>query len=180
MVLAMKFSAQLSAAQDSLFPMPWGNYLLKELVEPELPAMVNWWPQTAGWKVVFVIVLIWSIKKAFDTYRRYRLNQYRRDALQRLVIIERDGQQTLDRQLPELLKWTAVHGFERAQAAGLFGSEWERWLDQQCDKSDIAQHCSGLLARLSYAPDAKLTPSERVQLFAQARIWIKGHRGRYD
>lgn len=165
------------------FPEPWGNYLLNGLVETEAPSGISWWPETLGWKILFIIFIAYITRKTYLIWQEYKRNAYRRDALlwlQQLPAYDATSPTTLYRQLPALLRKTALSAFDRTVVNQLSKQSWEAWLDQQCEQSHFVDNCSALLHRLAYDPQCEVNQEQMKRLVSEIRIWIKYHRRQND
>ena len=161
------------------FEAPWGNYLLKEFIETQQPELISFYPQTIGWLLIGLILLIVLFNKIISAIRRYQSNAYRRDALQWLKELPDDTnvlQQPVFRKLPTLLRKVALAGFGANTVVPLSLKEWEVWLDQQCDKTSFSGSFSSHLEQLSYSSAPKLTPNQIALLREQVSLWISFHR----
>ena len=61
---------------------------LAQLRDIHLPADISWWALAPGWWALIIMLGLmvgWAISKAF---KRYRANLYRRQALQRPLLID--------------------------------------------------------------------------------------------
>lgn len=160
------------------FDEPWGNYLLKKLVETQAPEPVSWLPQTIAWQFIYLLIMLWLIKKLWQQIIRYRKNAYRREALAwlaQLPTFNSEDPAPQYSQLPALIKKTALHHFSRAQVNQVPFKEWDFWLDSQCTKSNFSGECPMLLMQISYHKTWKANPRQMQQLLAQMRLWVKYH-----
>lgn len=98
---------------------PMTETALRSLHDIAVPPPVSWMPQTWGWAVLAgllgLALLVWALK----TWRRYRRNAYRREALRMLGDIERllqtpEKHAEALHQLAEVLKRTALAAWPRA------------------------------------------------------------------
>ncbi len=163
----------------SKFPEPWGNYLLKELIETTAPKMTSFWPQTIGWQVIAVLLLLALIRKSYLAWQAYKRNAYRREALawlNHLPVYISLNEQPIYRQLPALLRKTALQAFGRDQVSHLSNEHWEHWLDQQCDKTSFSEQYTSYLHPLAYAPQLQLEAQQMKNLLHEINLWIKFHR----
>ncbi|TPH15905.1 DUF4381 domain-containing protein [Litorilituus lipolyticus] len=161
------------------FEQPWGNYLLDKLVETTAPEAISWLPQTLGWKIIFTALIFYTCYKAYLAYKKYKRNVYRRNALAWIKHYQTD-EEWFYRQLPSLLRKTAITAFDRAHVTSLMGNDWEKWLDAQCKQSEFSSRCSTQLHQLAFSPDFNLTPQEKIVLVQQISTWIKFHRRQHD
>jgi len=165
------------------FSEPWGNYLLNGLVETEAPSNISWWPETVGWKILFVIFIVFIVRKAYLIWQEYKRNAYRREALlwlQQLPDYNAASIASIYRQLPALLRKTALSAFDRTEINLLSKQSWEAWLDQQSDKSHFVDNCPTLLHRLAYDPQCQINPEQMNRLLLEITLWVKYHRRQND
>ncbi|WP_394173191.1 DUF4381 domain-containing protein [Thalassotalea litorea] len=164
------------------FEMPWGNYLLKDLVESPPPQTIDYWPQTPGWYVLGIALLIWIGRWLYHQYLHYKHNAYRREALRFIKSLPRDtvtNRYQIYQQLPALLRATAIHGYGRVETAGLTNKRWESWLDNHCKQSDFLGNCPNYLQALAYGPEHSLNPHQLTKLLQEIQLWIQFHPGGY-
>lgn len=163
----------------SEFAATWGNYLVEELVPTMAPEVVSAWPQTLGWQIVSAIILFFILRKLYLAWRAYQRDAYRREALawlDNLPEFTNLQEQNEYRQLPVLLRNTALQAFGRPVVSALSNEHWERWLDQQCDKTSFSNQCATQLQRLAYAPEPKFDSQQLELLLKQVRLWVQYHR----
>lgn len=156
----------------------WGNYALTGLVEIQLPKAVSLWPQTPGWWLLLVGLLLWGMVRAYKYIRSYWNNRYRRVALVRLQQLRRQfsaGDMTGLSSVPELLKATALQAYPRANVASLYGSDWELFLDARYSGHVFSQQFAGVLAELSYGDVAQSKVSLDDQFWLGVQEWIQYH-----
>ncbi|QRY77679.1 DUF4381 domain-containing protein [Pseudomonas sp. PDNC002] len=154
---------------------------LKELQPP--PPLVSYWPQTWGWLVLAVLLVVALCAWAFWRYRRWRRDRYRREALAQLDELSRsldDPRQRLPalRQLPALMKRVALSMQAGEGAAPLAGDDWQAYL-QRHSAAALPAGLGRHLALLAYAPDErieKLEQSEARAWLAACRKWVEVHR----
>ena len=155
----------------------FGYYALGDFVEVVAPAPVDWWPQTPGWWLVGAIAGSFLIKKAWQGFRRWYRDRYRREALARLAGLQQGDARgaELIRELNTLLKLTAIAASAREQVASLTGEPWPTYLNAQCETPPFDDALMPLLATGSYI-DPGIDNTTRAQLFVSANAWIRLHR----
>jgi hypothetical protein len=171
-------------AADQLADPGFGNYMLNGLREISLPEPIAYQPQTVGWKVLGIILLVTLVLMAFRGYQHWRANAYRRAALKRHQALAAmaqtsDTQVAALRALPALLKQTALAVYPREEIAELSGDRWLTFLDSTYNAEGFTQGKGQLLADLPYQPDASITQlsSPTVSyLFTLTRQWITQHQ----
>ncbi|MEJ2140354.1 MAG: DUF4381 domain-containing protein [Gammaproteobacteria bacterium] len=145
----------------------WG---LKELAYPEA---IPFWPQTTGWLVVGILLLVLLAGLAWRARRRWLRNSYRREALTSLEMMRSDPARV--RQLPFLLRHAALAAYDRSSLASLRGDDWIRWLNQTAGREVFEHGAAETLDRLAYSKQ-EFAPDEIEPLLAASRDWVRLHR----
>lgn len=157
---------------------------LDQLRELALPApAASYWPQTWGWLALAFLLLALLVAWGIWRYLRWRRDRYRREALARLdelVLALDDPQRRLAalRQLPQLLKRTALSMPAGEAAAQLGGGQWQSFL-QRHGPAPLPVDFAQRLALLAYAPAervATLADHDVHALISACRQWIEAHR----
>lgn len=157
---------------------------LQGLHDVVLPEPVSMIPQTVGWVVLGVAVVLALLWIAWVALRRYRANAYRRAALAELDRLEGALAASGERAraltaLPVLVKRTALACRPRVEVAGLAEGEWLGYLDRTLGGTDFTAGPGRLLPRLAYASPARLEKIERAEVEALTKLlrrWIRRHR----
>lgn len=129
---------------------------LQNLNDIILPDAVAWWPLAPGWYFVLGLLLITLAYLIYKWIHRWTNNRYRRAALHQLQLLA-EGIQNPDqrnsclRQLPVLLKRTALSVYPRNQLASLTGKNWHDFLNSKVNTPSFDGTASALLDRLSYS-----------------------------
>ena len=145
----------------------WG---LKELAYPE---SIPFWPQTAGWLLVGLILLALLAWFAWRARRRWLRNAYRREALSSLEVMHADPAQA--KRLPFILRRSALAAYKRSRVASLRGAEWICWLNDTAGRELFAAEAAETLDRLAYS-NADVSRSEIEPLLAASADWLRHHR----
>lgn len=158
----------------------FGNYLIRDIAEIELPESVSWLPQTLGWKILALLILLLAVFHAYRAANRWWRNRYRRSALQRLKAIERGAQGDNERvvvHLPKLLKATALHAYPRVDVAALSGDDWLAFLDAHYSGPPFRAAPGRQLLAVAYQSPAQwqLQPEEAETLISMCRRWLSQH-----
>jgi len=154
------------------------NPLLTSFNEVSAPVDISWWPQTLGWQLLLLIVILVIVFRIYIMIRHYFRNAYRRGALQ--LLAQLSDELTDLQKLPQLIRKTSLYAFERESICLLTGEKWEHWLDAQCPGASFSVKHRGQLSLLAYAPEIQLTPQQLNVLKQQIAFWIKHHRGLHD
>jgi hypothetical protein len=151
--------------------------MLGDFVEVVPPGAINWWPQTAGWAwlgvVLFLLAGRWGWKQTLHWYR----NRYRREAQKQLQQLR--AANTPVREINRLLKLTSLAAFPREQVAALSGKPWVDFLNRQCSAPVFNEQQSRMLALATYS-DTPLEEASREQLLQASLDWIQRHKNPYD
>lgn len=147
---------------------------LQNLQDIVLPAPVPWWPPAPGWYVLAALIVLAISWYGFHAIRRYHRNRYRRAALTTLNELQASGDASACRDIPELLKRTALAVYPRSEVASISGEDWLSFLEQHAGKSRLDKAAGALLQRAAYQPEP-LNEAEVSLLFASAGEWIKHH-----
>lgn len=130
---------------------------------------------------LLLLCLGWIV---YRRYRRQKANEYRGWALEKLNDINRVIQQNLGlekplREIPILVKRTALHAYPRQEVASLSGEAWLRFLDASYNGTGFTDGPGQILMQTTCLPDKELAAFKKEdiqQLLKLVRKWIKKHR----
>lgn len=144
---------------------------LQEIALPDAPAYA---PNTWGWAALGGVLLALLLAWALWRLRRWQQNRYRREALQQLQRIEAAAANDplALRELPELLKRTALSWPTPAPVQALRGSAWQAFL-QAHSSAPLPADFSAQLAGLAYAPVHDWHDTRA--LLQHCRHWLEHH-----
>jgi hypothetical protein len=161
---------------------------LQNLNDIVLPATVGWWPLATGWYFLFGLLLIAFAWFGYRSLHRWMNNRYRRAALRELQLLadrihaseERDAEKrdARLRQIPILLKRTALSAYPRSQVASLTGKDWFHFLNSTVKNPLFTKSTASTLNEISYscgelnAVDSHATTA----LLNASRQWLKHHQ----
>jgi len=155
---------------------------LQNLNDIVLPPPASWWPLATGWYFLFAFSLIVIAWVGFRLIRRWIDNRYRRSALRELQLLAMDVQNTGRRdaslrQLPALIKRTALSAYPRIQVASLSGHDWYDFLNSQLTQPVFTEPTTRLLDSIAYSTGRLSTDSESVDnLLESIKHWLKHHQ----
>ena len=141
--------------------------LYDRMIQPEPPAAVSMFPQTAGWIWLGLALLVLAALMVWRVWAWRHATAYRRAALSALAQAGHDPAAIAD-----VLRRTALAGYPRAQVAGLYGEDWLAFLDRTAPSGAFVSSEAG--KSLAAAPYR--TQAESADLAAMAEAWIKTHR----
>ena len=155
---------------------------LQNLNDIILPTAVSWWPLANGWYFLFgllVMVISWL---AYRSRQRWVAARYRRAALHELQLLEvgihsdtnRDG---CLRQIPILLKRTALSAYPRNKVASLSGAPWYDFLNSKVRTPLFTGTSVTYLDSISYSSGelSSVDNQAATTLLDVSRQWLKHH-----
>ena len=156
---------------------------LQNLNDNVLPASVSWWPLASGWYILISLLLIALTWFIYRSIHRWKNNRYRRTALHELQQLESGLQSPGERdaslrQIPVLLKRTALSVYPRKRVASLSGESWFEFLNSTVSKPLFTGTTVDTLNRVSYSAGEldDIAPQETTVLLDAARSWLKHHQ----
>lgn len=156
---------------------------LQNLNDIVLPEAVGWWPLASGWYFLIGLLLLVLSWFTYRLIRRWINNRYRRTALQQLRLLSEsirntDKRDTSLRQIPVLLKRTALSVYPRSQLASLTGRSWHDFLNSKVSKPSFSESSADLLNKISYSVGdlSKVDTQAADDLLEACHHWLKHHR----
>jgi hypothetical protein len=156
---------------------------LQNLNDIVLPARVSWWPLAEGWYFVIAALLIVFGWFCYRLLRRWFSNRYRRAALREFRLLEKNIQSAADReaslrQIPALIKRTALAVYPRGQVASLAGSSWHTFLNSKVKNPPFTEPVVEILDRVSYSAGDlnELDGQAAATLLKATHHWLKHHQ----
>ena len=155
---------------------------LQNLNDIVLPATVGWWPLASGWYFLIGLSLLALTWLSYRSLQRWINNRYRRAALTELQLLAVDTQNADKRdsslrQLPVLLKRTALSAYPRNQVASLSGNDWYVFLNAQVKRPAFSDAAINLLDHLAYSTDdlSSVDTQATTALFEAINHWLRHH-----
>ena len=156
---------------------------LQNLNDIVLPEAVSWWPLASGWYFLLgllIIILAWFIYISIQ----HRINsRYRRTALHQLQLLAQevnkaDKRDSVLRQIPILLKRTALTAYPRRQLASLTGKSWHNFLNSKVGTPSFTESSCNSLDCISYSVGSLDTVDAEAasELLKACKHWLKHHR----
>jgi len=161
---------------------------LQNLNDIVLPAIVGWWPLAPGWYFLFGLLLTALVWFGYRSLHRWMNNRYRRAALRELQLLEKRIHATEERdaevrdanlrQIPILLKRTALSAYPRSQVASLSGKDWFLFLNSTLKNPSFTESTANTLNRISYSyGELSAVDSQSITALLNAsRQWLKRHQ----
>lgn len=146
--------------------------LVGDILEPDpLPFTF----ETIGWKILGVVSLIVAIVLFYKWLKLYQKNEYRREAIQKLKLIEIQNAESQYKinQLNVILKQVAIVTFGREQVAQLYGNDWFLFLDSKNKKSEFTKYSVNFSDAI-YS-DKEVDETTLKSIFKITKTWINEH-----
>ena len=156
---------------------------LQNLNDIVMPAATGWWPLASGWYFLIGLLLVALIWFGYRSRRTWLANRYRRPALQELQLLAEDingteNRMTSLRQLPALLKRTALSAYPRNDVASLSGKDWHRFLNSTLKNPSFTEEILITLDNISYTrvEPGDVDDQATSALINASKQWIKHHQ----
>ncbi|MCF6225613.1 MAG: DUF4381 domain-containing protein [Xanthomonadales bacterium] len=156
---------------------------LQNLNDIIMPAEISWWPLASGWYFLLTLLLVLGIWLVFHLHANWIKNQYRREALLQLQQLENGIENTANRdtslrQIPSLLKRTAVSAYPREQVASLTGKQWSDFLNTTLKKPAFNPAASAALEKIAYSGGSlnAINSESVLALINACRYWLQHHQ----
>jgi len=156
---------------------------LQNLNDIILPDAATWWPLAIGWYFVIgllLIVLLWFLYRSINNLFK---NQYRRAALKQLKVLAEyihhgDTRDSSLRQIPVLLKRTALSCYPRERVASLSGKHWHEFLNSMVSTPSFTGSTASILDTVSYSAGdlGSLDEEAADQLLKSCEYWLRNHK----
>ena len=155
---------------------------LQNLNDIVMPASIGWWPLATGWYFLLGLLLIVFVWSAYHLMQHWLKNRYRREALHELQLLEKSIQNSTQRdaslrQIPVLLKRTALSAYPREQVASLTGKDWISFLNSCLKNVTFPEPIAGTLEQLAYSTGTldSIDLASSTALLSASRLWLKEH-----
>ena len=161
----------------------FGNTWLENAAEVTAPESISWLPATPlGYGLGLLLTLL-LLRYLLAQWRTWKLNSYRRSALQHLKQLRVDfnnGDRDCIRQLPSLLRQCALEALPRQQVVALHDKDWQRFLLDTCPTaaSPAPDYLDKLLQLAYVSPQYRQSLSEQQAngYFDWCEHWFVHHQ----
>ena len=156
---------------------------LQNLNDIVLPAASGWWPVASGWYFLFGLLFVVFAWLGYRSLQRWQADRYRRAALYELQLLAEGIQSTANRdaslrQIPKLLKRTALSAYPRYEVASLSGKDWHSFLNSKVRSPSFTETTFNTLDEVSYRCGElnSVDNQAATALLYASRLWLKQHR----
>jgi len=148
---------------------------LKPLIEP---TPVEFTMDTIGWKVLFVLIAMMVLYAIYKYYLHYKSNQYRRDAIAKITVIQSNPELSLPVFITQImfqLKQTALYAFGRKKVASLEGNQWFQFLEENAKGVNFNNY-QNAISEAIYKDEVSEESNFNKEEFVKTSInWIRNH-----
>lgn len=152
-----------------------------------LPAAPTWWPQTLASLLVIGVFSLLLLDLGAWFWQRWQARAYRREALARLRLLraalhDPATRERSAREIPELLRCTALAVWPRESVCPLSGKSWLAFLEQSLNPSPgradqpFSTPLAHVLLELAYVPSPMIDWEKLPALLDLVECWIRRHR----
>ena len=156
---------------------------LQNLNDIVLPATAGWWPLATGWYFLLGLLLLVLVWFSYQLLQRRINNRYRRAALRELQLLSENLQNAANkdvnlRQIPILLKRTALAAYPRNQVAPLSGKNWYNFLNSKLKTPLFTEATGSTLDTISYSTGdiGAIDSQDLTELLSASKHWLKHHQ----
>jgi hypothetical protein len=155
---------------------PPSSYMLRKMSEVTVPDHVSWFPQTIGWKIVAIILFVFSVYCIVAWIKKWWANRYRREASCLLNLISSSvNNPSLSYEIFEVMKAVLTH--ISAKNATLFKDDFLIALDSYSldgtgnFNNELGQQWMRSLVQQQYA----LSEKQLTDLTMLCQQWLSNH-----
>lgn len=161
---------------------PPSTYILRELHDVTIPDSVSWVPQTIGWKILGVVLLLVAFYLTYRLAQKWWNNRYRKEALKELVLLDPRDKNSTERTF-KVLK--VVLRYLDSSNAKLFGQAYVNRLNaylpvsvntSENSNAFFADEVSVLWMQSLIDPNVRLSFEQRLEVIQTAMMWLKLHK----
>jgi len=142
------------------------------------PTPVEFSMDTIGWKVLFVLLTMMVLYAIYKYYLFYKSNQYRRDAIAKIIVIQSNSELSLPVFITQIMfqiKQTALYAFGRKKAASLEGNQWFQFLEENTKGVNFNKY-QNAISEAIYKDEVSEESNFNKEEFVKTSInWIRNH-----
>ncbi|QZT36044.1 DUF4381 domain-containing protein [Halosquirtibacter xylanolyticus] len=158
-------------------------YKLKDMHPIARPKDVIFWPETIGWKIVTLLLLLTISYIIYKLITRYNRRKYRKHAIKTITDafrLQTKGDLSQEEYIKICLSQFKIVGIEsygRKEVASLKGERWAIYINDRAGKECIAPNllCKAEKTLYSLTEKQMMDTKELNKLNRQIIKWIGGH-----
>lgn len=149
------------------------SYILRNMSEVPNPDAISWVPQTLGWQVLALLIVLFAIYKFAIAYCDHQMQSYRTEA--KRVLGQHRQSEHLSMVCYDVLK--SVHHYLYPNQPQQFNKVWLEYLSQQSldQSSNLATELGEKWLRSLISQSVALTNVETQQIYSVVSLWIESH-----
>ncbi|AYV24343.1 DUF4381 family protein [Vibrio mediterranei] len=148
------------------------SYILRNMLEVPNPDSVSWLPQTIGWQLIGLLIVLLIGVKLFRGYCRHSMLRYRREALDILQSNKTSKQR--DQMCYDVLK--SVTQYLKISQSQQYGTAWIEQLNRYVSPdAQFNVELGGKWLRTLLSSKVTLDASESEHIYQQVHRWIEHH-----
>jgi hypothetical protein len=145
--------------------------LLSYIKNPPVELETSWFPETIGWKILLLILVIFLTKRGIGFYKKWKSNEYRRLALREL---EKQNVSLLEfsKTLKETIRFAYPENYNnRLNKEDLYNLLMDKITSNNIEKELFFKWQDSLLMK-----NKEITKEERETIKIFVFNWIKTHK----
>lgn len=115
-----------------------GSYLLKDLKSPPVPESVSWFPETIGWQIIALVLLVLIAFSAYKRINKWWRNRYRNEAIQAIKQFDINQQKHTLNGLHQVVLLTLNYAFSKNSKGHFYGKHLVGFMQQTLSKGNVA------------------------------------------
>lgn len=139
-----------------------------------IPDAAGLFPLAPGWVMVLLLVLALLFHFILQGYKHYKKSQYRREALQELVIYAKESKGNTVALL-SLAKRVGIAAYGRKEVAKLSANNWWDFMEEH-SKVKVNSGLRQEIEKLLYNEAYELSDALHSEVRESVVTWIKTHR----
>jgi hypothetical protein len=147
---------------------------LNNLHDIMLPEAIEFFPLAPGWVIVGLLGLTLIFHFSTTAYKRYKKDQYRRDALAELKTLDSPTKENF-LTLLSLAKRVGIFAYGRATIAKLDVNDWWDFM-QGHSNAKIALDLRSEIQKLLYGKSSVMNDEIFHDVFTFVKVWIETHK----
>ena len=147
---------------------------LNNLHDIMVPEAIGFFPLAPGWVIVLLLGITLIFHFAVIAYKRYKKEQYRRDALAELKTLHSPTKENF-LTLLSLAKRVGIFAYGRGTIAKLDGDAWWDFM-QGHSKAKIALDLRSTIQKLLYDERSVMDDESFHAVFTFVKVWIETHK----
>ena len=139
-----------------------------------VPPAVSFWPLAPGWYTLALLLSAYILYLGLKLLAKYRVNIYRREALQELGSLAKSERTEEIARLLKLMKRVALQHFGRERVASLNDVPWWEFVEKH-SKVEMDNALRILIQEVLYSSDVEVSKESVEKMRSLTKLWINTH-----